>query len=310
MESPILFLIFNRIEITKKSFDVIRSVKPPKLYIAADGPRSNFTNESEICDIVREIATNIDWDCDVKTLFQENNLGCRKGVITGINWFFQNESQGIILEDDVIPKIEFFEFCDIMLNKYRNHKNIYSILGFNQFGQGITSNTYFFSRGYYPWGWATWKSRWELYDEFSIDIKKLDDDSLKRIYNKSALDGIKFNLKLINAGLLDTWDYQMIYMIILQKGYTVVPYANLTTNIGTNGAHSDNNKKIDFNYGYLDVNQLVHPKMIEDDVYMNKKLWNEYEDAILSVKFKTILFNLNLYSFSKYLYKKFKKLFN
>lgn len=304
MKSAVLYIIFNRIEITKQSFELIRNAKPPRLYIAADGPRENKTGESKICDEVRRIASNIDWDCEVKTLFQDQNLGCRKGVITGINWFFENENEGIIIEDDVIPKNEFFEFCDIMLDKYRDQKSIKAVLGFNQFGQGITSNSYFFSRGYYAWGWATWKSRWKYYEENVSDIKRLNDKSLKNIYDKSVLKGVKFNLNLIRSGLLDTWDYQMIYMIIIQKGYTIVPYANLTTNIGANGAHSNNNNKIFFNYGSMFLNKLEHPSRIEDNIEMNRKLWDEYKQASLGVSIKTILFKLHVYNMVKYIYKK------
>lgn len=304
MKSPILYLVFNRVDETTQSFETIRKAKPSRLYIAADGPRKSVPGEAEVCNAVREIVTNIDWDCEVFTLFREDNLGCRKAIIGAINWFFENESEGIILEDDVIPLPDFFQFCDINLEKYRDNESIKAVNGFNQFGQEVTDNSYFFSRGYYPWGWATWRSRWANYKESNIDISRLDDKDIKEIYDKAALEGVKFNLDIINKGILDTWDYQMVYMIMSQKGYVVTPFANLTTNIGANGAHSINNQNIFFKYGTISINDLVHPQKIEDNKSMNEKLWGEYKEAYFSVKVKSLLLKSNLYLPLRHFYKK------
>src|ERR1700719_4166589 len=103
MRSPVLFLAFNRPDSTRQVFDAIRSARPPKLYIAADGPRIDRPGEAKLCSEVRDIAVSVDWPCEVKTLFRENNLGCKAGVSGGITWFFSHEDEGIILEDDVLP---------------------------------------------------------------------------------------------------------------------------------------------------------------------------------------------------------------
>ena len=130
MKSPILFLVFNRPATTQAVFEIIRQAKPPKLYISADGPRKDRLGESEKCEKVRSIATDVDWDCEVKTLFREENLGCKQSVSSSIDWFFQHEPEGIILEDDILPLPCFFDFCDELLEKYR-HKNVSMITGDN-----------------------------------------------------------------------------------------------------------------------------------------------------------------------------------
>lgn len=307
MNSPVLFIVFNRKDTTEQSFETIRKAKPSKLYVAADGPRNHVKGERELCEEVRRIATNVDWDCEVKTLFQDKNLGCQKGVISGINWFFENEEEGIILEDDIIPKQEFFGFVDIMLQKYRYNEKVKAVLGFNQFGQGVSNDSYFYSRGFYAWGWATWRSRWKNYEENITGNKILEDKSLRTVYDKSLLKGVGFNLELVKSGLLDTWDYQMIHMIVIQKGYTIVPFANLTSNIGADGAHSVNNTNIFHKYGNLSLNNLKYPKIIEDNQEMNSKLWNEYREASSGVLIKNILLKLGLYKIVKYSYKKYLK---
>ena len=134
--SPILFFNFNRPKTKKKVFSAIKIAQLLRLYIAADGPRSEKSEEANLCELARTIATNVDWDCEVKTLFRDQNLGCRLAVSQAIDWFFEQEPEGIILEDDCLPDQTFFWFCKELLEKYRNETRIMHIGGTNfQFGK-------------------------------------------------------------------------------------------------------------------------------------------------------------------------------
>ena len=147
LSTPVLFLIFNRPEITKQVFNAIQQAKPPRLYVAGDGPRSKCTEDEENCKLARSIATNVDWDCEVKTLFRDHNLGCRLAVSQAIYWFFEQEPEGIILEDDCLPSQSFFWFCQEMLEYFRNDKAVGVICGFysNEL-EYKPSASFFFSR--------------------------------------------------------------------------------------------------------------------------------------------------------------------
>lgn len=140
MNTPILFIIFNRPDTTEKVFEVIRRQKPQRLYIAADGPRKHRLGEDKTCMETRSIVAQVDWDCDVKTLFRDENLGCGKAVSSAIDWFFQNEEMGIILEDDCLPSDSFFNFCETALEKYKNDVNVYTISGNNFFAKKISKS--------------------------------------------------------------------------------------------------------------------------------------------------------------------------
>ena len=103
-QSPVLLLLFNRPEHTKVIFEEVRNAKPKKLYISIDGPRSNNKLDEVNINLIKDfIINNIDWDCNVKTLFRESNIGCKNAVSSAISWFFENENNGIILEDDCLP---------------------------------------------------------------------------------------------------------------------------------------------------------------------------------------------------------------
>ena len=107
MRSPVLFLVFNRPVPTKQVFDRIKIVKPPRLYIACDGPRDRNHLDLSYVEQVRMICSEVDWPCDVKHLYRDTNLGCGLAVSTAIDWFFSYEEEGIILEDDCLPSDSF-----------------------------------------------------------------------------------------------------------------------------------------------------------------------------------------------------------
>ena len=86
--APVLLLIFNRPDSTRKVFERIREVKPRQLFIAADGPRDGNQLDAIKSSETRRIVENVDWECDVKTLFREHNLGCGRAVSEAITWFF------------------------------------------------------------------------------------------------------------------------------------------------------------------------------------------------------------------------------
>jgi hypothetical protein len=97
---PVLFLIFKRPGTTQQVFSAIREVKPPRLYVAANSPRSENHEEKKLCDSTRKIIEKVDWNCEVQTLFRETYLDVRQSLSGAIKWFFEHEPEGIILEDD------------------------------------------------------------------------------------------------------------------------------------------------------------------------------------------------------------------
>lgn len=109
MNTAILLLTFNRLDYLVSVFDVTAKAKPKRLYLASDGPRCDKHGEAEKVQEVRNyLLDNINWDCEVKTRFLEKNSGgCANGVSGAITWFFKNEEQGIILEDDCLPSQSF-----------------------------------------------------------------------------------------------------------------------------------------------------------------------------------------------------------
>jgi len=235
LQTAVLFLVFNRPDTTAQVFEAIRKAKPPRLYVAADGPRANRDGEAERVARVREIATAVDWPCEVKTLFREENLGCKYAVSGGITWFFEQEEQGIVLEDDCLPSQSFFWFCEELLNRYQNDFRIWHISGNNFYPKTelpIESYTYGGIFGSI-WGWASWRSRWSEYDvEMTMFEEALEKQLLQSAYGggSTVLSRLR-DFWAIRHGL-DTWDYQWVFCRWINSGMTIIPAVNMVLNLG------------------------------------------------------------------------------
>jgi len=234
LQTPVLFLVFNRLDTSMKVFESIRSAKPNKLYIASDGPRVSVRDEKNKVDAVRSyLIENIDWDCELKTLFREDNLGCKLAVSSAISWFFQHEDAGIILEDDIHTSQEFYEYCTLMLDRYKDDERIGQISGFNyEINCKDVEHPYFYSLYGSIWGWATWKRAWKKYDLEMSDYNQLKKENFFRsIFRNDYFKYIQLFDKTHN-GSIDTWDYQWFFTRLKHNMFSVTPKINMVENIG------------------------------------------------------------------------------
>ena len=284
LNTAVLFLVFNRLEKTKKVFESIQQAKPPRLYIAADGAREHKEDEAEKVEAVRKyIVENINWKCEVRTLFRDQNLGCKYAVSGALNWFFESEEMGIVLEDDTLPSYSFFWYCEKLLKKYKDDLRVWHISGNNfHFGWKRDENYSYYFGGIYGsiWGWATWRSRWKHYD---VEMKNYNETDHKN-YLENRYDGsdavkrkiIDFNL--IKKGL-DTWDFQWVYTRWINNGLTIVPNVNLVKNLGFDNeathTHSKYDKRADMHY--FDIKfPLRHPSSVSRDHISEKFFFDDF----------------------------------
>lgn len=242
---PILFLLFNRPDLTQRVFERIRQAAPQRLFIAADGPRPGMPTDVELCAQARQVVEWIDWKCEVHTLFRETNLGCKQAVSSAIDWFFEHVEEGIILEDDCVPHPTFFRFCAELLERYRDDERIMVISGDNfQQGRQRTPYSYYFSCYTHIWGWATWRRAWRYYDgdmkhwpELRQTSWLLDvlGDEVSATYWRNIFDKA-------HAGKIDSWAYPWISSCWAQNGLTILPEVNLVSNIGFGDAATHTKK--------------------------------------------------------------------
>ena len=268
---PILFLVFSRPDTTIKVFERIRDIKPAKLYVAADAARDGRPDEAERCAETRAIIDKIDWPCELKTLYREKNLGCKMAVSSAISWFFEQEEYGVILEDDCLPDLSFFPFCEELLIKYKDDDRIGHIGGNSFFPELVPKNlSYDFCSFVHIWGWASWRRVWKNYDvKFSYWTKYKNDKNKRNSLFKSIREKIYFCSSITDAiegsNGINTWDTQYLFTIRSQHQLCIYPSVNLVSNIGigsVNGTHTTKkNEKVNIKSKPISF-PLSHPSYI------------------------------------------------
>ncbi|WP_257666875.1 nucleotide-diphospho-sugar transferase [Parapedobacter tibetensis] len=302
VKSPILLLIFNRPIYTGKVFEQISRAKPRKLYIAADGPRAKVEGEIEKCQKARSIIDKINWECTVSTLFRTENLGCKIGVSTAIDWFFENEEEGIILEDDCLPNQSFFRFCDVMLEHYRYDQRVGSITGSNHHNkESWGTASYYFSQRSDIWGWASWRRTWEKYD---VSLSNYSVQEAATLLKKMFADELLLSewltiFEQVKRGAIDTWDYQFHFLNFVEYALCVVPNHNLISNIGfgEDATHTFDVGSTFANAVTTDLETITHPtsfipekeadrQVFEKEFKLSEKRMNIKKDELLRRRVK------------------------
>jgi hypothetical protein len=248
--------------------DAIRAARPQRLCVAADGPRDCKAGEAQLCAEVRRLATDVDWPCEVRTLFRERNLGCRHAVNSAITWFFDQEPEGIILEDDCLPSQSFFLYCAELLRRFRDDERIMSITGCN-FQQDMNGYpySYYFSNYNHVWGWATWRRAWQCYDDTMKFYPEYVSYNFLRSLSSSPgfIDYWKAELDKVYHRTLDTWDYVWTFSCWANSGLTCTPRVNLVSNIGfgPGATHCLDSNSSSSNRSRFDIElPLKHPPLI------------------------------------------------
>jgi hypothetical protein len=300
-ESAVLFIIYNRAEYAEKVFQAIRKAKPKKLYISADGPKNNNQEDLLKCENTRNVVKNIDWECEVFYRLLDYNLGCAGGISSAITWGFEKEDKLIILEDDCVPSLPFFEYCNYCLDKYKYDHRVWMISGrsHHENSEYFNDYDYIFSKHEHSWGWATWKRCWILFDGEMKDweefyksggfcntfLSKEEGD----YYNKLFKNKINNNIKRI-----DTYSYPFLMTIQLNSGLTVIPSKNLIENIGVIGSHSSNMLKCHTlkaadNYKIEKEPKYVLSNRVYDLMHFNAIIKKENQNIILKIIKKIFL---------------------
>lgn len=269
LKSPVLLIGFNRYDTIKVVFDRIKQAQPEKLYFAVDGARMGKKEEESVIR-VRSVIDQVDWPCEVFTLFREENLGCGKGPAEAISWAFEKEDRLIVLEDDCVPSISFFSFCDELLEKYKNDERVNIISGRSHQSDSkyFDNQDYIFTHYAHTWGWATWKRVWNEFDLYMRDFPKwiAGGGALNVLLTKEQ--GIRSNKVLqriydhIDQEVTHSWDSQWSYTRMKTGGLGIVPCKNLIQNIGEFGTHSQGHNKANDMIAEEMPKTLVHPLFV------------------------------------------------
>lgn len=284
LETPVVLIIFKRLDTTQRVFDAIREARPKKLLVIADGPRPEKAGEAEKCAQTRAIIEQVDWDCEVLKCFSEENLGCGKRIATGLSWAFDQVEDAIILEDDCLPHPSFFSFCFEMLERYRHEPKVMSISGC-LFARSPKPESYYFSHYLSCWGWATWRRAWQHFDFGMKELPGLLEQRWLHSYLPSAQDADFWQRRFQNVYAStqnDVWSYQFQFASWRQNALSIRANTNLIANVGmdADATHTIGNGKSQGNNEVQSSEEMIfplrHPTSVERDIDMDALMEKEY----------------------------------
>lgn len=254
---PVLLLAFNRPDKLENQLVVLNEMGMHNIYISVDGPRNS--DDIDACSKVNKMVRERIGD-DSRLLIRENNLGCKLAVKSGIDWFFSHVDFGVILEDDCIPCIEFFDFCAKMGRQFSHNENIFAIQG-NRFSPpAVDMDAVDLSYNFYMWGWATWSNKWNAWSlrDLKVELKSLqkpfDDFFFYLYWNKIR--------KQCNNGEFNSWGYPTAFYCFDNGLFNITPPVNLVVNEGFDAAATHTQKSID-----LPFNNFLHTNKYYDYDY-------------------------------------------
>lgn len=243
-ETPVLLIIFNDPIKSNITFEKIRALRPKFLYISSDGPRNGIEDEMDRCLEARKIVDKIDWKCNLKTFFRDVNSGSAgKGVYMALDWFFSDVEEGIVLEYDVVPNLDFFYFCESLLVKYRSNQDVMVISGSN-FQDGILRGdcSYYFSQIPTLWGFAMWR---RAFQRVTFNVSEINDNKFKKVIafkenERGVMNYWRWKLYCMKVGAISTWDYPILFSLWLNNGVSVIANRNLVTHFVDGKGYSEN----------------------------------------------------------------------
>ena len=271
MSEPLLLIAFNRPDHFAQLIERLRETEPQRLYVAVDGPRPNHPTDTERVQQTRDLIATIDWADDVHTLIQETNLGCGQGVSTALTWFFDHEERGIILEDDILPRKSFFDFCAELLVRYEHDERVLAISGCNFVPpehQSHPRDTYRFSRVPHIWGWATWRRSWQLHRLDMSDWRdRMSNRQLWEISGHSPGGFVFWRsiFDLMARNQVDTWDMQFVFEGMSRGMLTATSNVNLVDNIGFGGTATHTEVKPTYLRTSEEISLPTTPIVVEVD---------------------------------------------
>lgn len=261
LQTPVALFIYNRPSHTQQVLERIREVSPPRLLVVADGPVPGDDADRTRTETVRSLITEGSFPFDIETEFAETNLGLKHRFSTGLDWVFKQVPEAIILEDDILPEPDFFRFCQVLLDWFRDDDRVMEITGRNQLEQWQRDD-YDYHFSYYGgiWGWATWRDAWSEFDPnlelwSDPDVRERIRDLLsepeqfrylERVYDSTA------------AGETESWAYAWGFARHRNSGLSVVPSQNLIKNLGF-GEESTNTSNTNSSFAGKETFNLEFP---------------------------------------------------
>lgn len=236
MYAPILITVYDRLDRLKKCVESLKENPESSmsmLYIASD---CFFCNEEEdSINKVREYCSGISGFKDVIVLEREVNIGSYENLHDAVSYVLELHGNIIFIEDDNIVSSGFLKYMNKGLSKYKESERIFFICSylFPKCRPRVKGDVFLW-KGFSPWGFATWKKKWDQL-EFSRSTlyKRI---TLKQLFNLWLVDPQSLGVALEDiTGLVNATDVRICTNLVRLGGYSMFPVMPVSVNRGHDG---------------------------------------------------------------------------
>lgn len=265
----ILVFAYNRPSHLRRVLIALEDYKINKINLILDGPKNkkDYICQKEIKSIVFGKTT-----IDINFIQRTKNFGLAKSITLALDSFSKIYENLIIIEDDCIPRKEFFRFMTNCIKRFNKDNSIGAICGY-QFPKIQTEDNLelkiYKLDNFIPWGWSTKSIDW-------INYRKKN----QKFFNKKNLLKIKskiiLNLLKSKTNKKNIWSLKfMIYNNLLNKKY-IFPNKSLIKNIGFDGSGVNSKITDKFSAKYYPSKKMVISKIIH-----NKRILKKHEKELI-----------------------------
>jgi hypothetical protein len=285
----------------------IREARPAVLFGVSDGPKPENEEIRKGVEESRKVFREmIDWPCRWEMLEREINLGSYLSVSRGLDWVFEEVNETIILEDDTVPDLTFFQFTAELLEKYRENERIGAVCGnnYDDSKNWTSEGSYRLTRYHHSWGWGTWKRAWKCFDreeKLLSEIPKIKKENWMKLSRREWAYWERC-FQRTYARKLDAWDYRWTLSLWNHHMVCIIPRVNLVRNIGFDSQATHTVEREFANLEMHHVQSMTFPlhmpqekapnKLLDDWVFSShyeklegrRSLWEKLRDRLTGKK--------------------------
>ena len=300
---PVAVFMFKRTEKTVRIVDQIGLVKPTKLYLIGDGPRTE-AERLPVEECRKSVESHVTWDCQLKRYYADQNRGVYENIAGGAKWVLEHEPYAIFLEDDNFPALSFFNYCKELLLKYKDDTRVLWICGTNYLKEyePLDGSDYVFTQLMLPCGWASWNHKFSLFYDGNMELykdkylrKRVSQSYKNKVLLRQNIESWNMEYSRIMKGQKPvSWDFQMAFSLRVHNLLGIAPKYNQITNIGADEfsmhGHGSMENEMTRRFCELPVKEmpcpLTHPKVCQVDLEF-EKLTERIIIMPFSVRFKS-----------------------
>jgi hypothetical protein len=226
----VLIVAYRRVENLATLIKLLQSEGVSRIYISIDQAPTSDTRAMQ--DVQKVIETALFFrgtiGIDIKVFIHSENVGCAVGVLSACDWFYKNESFGIVLEDDCMPTTEFFRYIADSQIVIEEDAEIWLACGTQFAPADLTNDSWVLSRYALIWGWATSSQKWAVIRD---NLRCLD--SQNYLEKTRVTDRVYWAAGSRRAQKgLDVWDTVLLQRMQVNSAKAILPRESLISNIG------------------------------------------------------------------------------